>query len=99
MAMDRGKILIVEDEVNLRRVLQAQLEHMEYKVTVAGDAREAQQALEADLFGLVLTDLSLPGVSGLELLKTVRRDHPDTTVILMTAFGSVETAVEAMKSG
>ena len=97
--MDRGKILIVEDEVNLRRVLQAQLEHMTYKVSVAGDVREAKEMLQADSYGLLLTDLNLPGTSGLDLLKVVRHDYPETTVILMTAFGSVETAVEAMKSG
>ncbi len=94
-----SRILIVEDDVNLRRVIQAQVERLGHHVSVAGDVSRAREILEEDTFDLVITDLNLPGPSGLELLKTVRTDHPETSVVLMTAFGTVASAVEAMKCG
>ena len=93
------RVLIVEDDLNLQRVLQAQVERMGYRVSVAEAVPRALEVLAADAHDLVLTDLSLPGSSGLDLLKTVRADYPETAVILMTAFGTVSTAVEAMRAG
>jgi two-component system NtrC family response regulator len=91
--------MVVEDEESLRRVIQAQIVGMGYKVSVAGSVNEALELLQANPHDLILTDLQLPGKSGLDLLKTVHAEYPETTVILMTAFGSVSNAVEAMKSG
>ncbi len=92
-------ILIVEDDAPLQRVIQVQVERMGYQVSVAGDVPRAREILERDTYELVISDLTLPGVSGLELLKTVRAEYPEPAVILMTAFGTVATAVEAMKAG
>jgi DNA-binding NtrC family response regulator len=90
-------ILVVEDEEKLRRVLQLQLEGAGYQVL---QASAAEQGLKlADQADLVLTDLKLPGMDGLELLSALRRQNSFTPVVVMTAFGTVESAVEAMKSG
>jgi DNA-binding NtrC family response regulator len=97
--MNFGRILVVEDDDSLRRVTQAQLEKCRYQTAAAGDADEALQILEKGPRELVLVDLNLPGMSGLELLRKIRADYPETTVVMVTAFGSIETAVEAMKSG
>jgi two-component system NtrC family response regulator len=97
--MAMGKILVVEDDENLRRATQLHLSKSGYETTVAVDAPEALDVLHKSPQDLVLTDLNLPGLSGLDLLKKIRSDYPDTTVVLITAFGTVETAVEAMKSG
>ncbi len=95
--MPKTRILIVEDEEKLRRVLELQLASLGYEVEKAGSA-EAGLKL-ADHADLVLTDLKLPGIDGLQLLEQIRRQNAHTPVIVMTAFGTVETAVEAMKSG
>ena len=97
--MNLGRILVVEDDESLRRVTQAQLQKCRYETAVAGDAAEALEILGTDPKELVLADLNLPGMSGLELLRKIRSDYPETTVVMVTAFGSIETAVEAMKSG
>jgi DNA-binding NtrC family response regulator len=92
-------VLVVEDDVPLQRVIQAQIAQLGARVSVASDVPQALDILKRDFHDLVITDLNLPGLSGLELLKTVRAEYPDTTVILMTAFGTIATAVEAMKNG
>ncbi len=97
--MSSQRILIVEDDVNLQRVLQAQVERMGHIASIAGDVPSARAILQSAHQDLVITDLNLPGFSGLDLLKIVRAEYPETTVILMTAFGTVATAVEAMKAG
>jgi DNA-binding NtrC family response regulator len=70
-----------------------------YDVEVAQNGLEAIEKMERDVFDLVLTDLKMPEMDGLELLKTIKGTRPEMMVILMTAYGSIETAVEAMKSG
>jgi DNA-binding NtrC family response regulator len=97
--MSLAKILVVEDDGTLQRVVQAQLVQMGVQVAVAGTVTHALEILRAEMQDLVLTDLNLPGRSGLELLKTIRAEYPETSVILMTAYGTIETAVQAMKSG
>jgi two-component system NtrC family response regulator len=91
--------MVVEDDESLRRVIQAQIAAMGYQVCAAGSVDEALEILTGTPHELILTDLQLPGRSGLDLLKLVRQEYPDTTIILMTAFGSVPNAVEAMKAG
>ncbi len=97
--MRRGRILIVEDDETLRRVTQLYLEKQGYPTAAAADAIEALGFLEREPRELVLSDLHLPGMSGLELLKKVRAKYPETEVVMITAFGTVVTAVEAMKFG
>ena len=90
-------ILVVEDEEKLRRVIELQLKGAGHNVELAGAAEEGLRlAGGADV---ILTDLRLPGMDGLELLASLRRQNSTTPVIVMTAFGSIETAVEAMKAG
>jgi two-component system NtrC family response regulator len=97
--MSFGRILVVEDDESLRRVTQAQLENCGYDTSVAADVPEALKVLARDRKELVITDLNLPGPSGLDLLKQIHIEYPETTVVLVTAYGSVETAVEAIKGG
>ncbi|HWQ53891.1 MAG TPA: sigma-54 dependent transcriptional regulator [Bryobacteraceae bacterium] len=93
----KKRILVVEDEEKLRRVIELQLVSSGYDVDKAGTAEDALKL--ADRADLVLTDLRLPGIDGLELLVRLRSQNSATPVILMTAYGSVETAVNAMKNG
>jgi DNA-binding NtrC family response regulator len=93
----KSRILVVEDEDKLRRVLELQLKSAGYEVECAGSAEDALRVV--DRADLVLTDLRLPGMDGLELLSSIRRQNTRTHIIVMTAFGTVETAVEAMRSG
>lgn len=92
-------ILLVEDDVSLRRIMQLRLEAGPYRVTCAASAEEAIAHLERQPFQLVVSDLMMTGLSGLDLLKRIKAEAPDTPVILLTAYGSVESAVDAMKSG
>ncbi len=97
--MSIGRILVVEDDESLRRVTQAQLQRCGYETAVACDVPEALEILEEEPRDLIITDLNLPGASGLELLKQARLDYPETTVVVVTAYGTIESAVEAMKAG
>ncbi|HCC58348.1 MAG TPA: two-component system response regulator, partial [Solibacterales bacterium] len=93
----KQRILIVEDEDKLRRVMQLQLTGEGFEVEQARTAEEALPLL--DRADLILTDLRLPGMDGLELLQLIRRQNSHAPVIVMTAYGTVENAVQAMKSG
>ena len=97
--MSNNSILVVDDEKSLRRVVQVQLERRGYSVTTAGGGEEALGLLRGNGFQLILSDLRMPGLSGLELLREIRRCSPKSKVIILTAFGTVETAVEAMQGG
>lgn len=97
--MRRGLVLIVDDDVSVRRVVRMQMEEAGYEALVASNGQEAQDIINEHHPKLVITDLRMPSFSGIDLLRRIREDHMDTTVIIITAFGSVETAVEAMKAG
>ncbi|HWR53635.1 MAG TPA: sigma-54 dependent transcriptional regulator [Bryobacteraceae bacterium] len=97
--MKRIRILVVDDDENLRWVVQTQLDEMGYAVDTATDATQALEAIEQDPPALVLTDLKMPGVSGVELLERIRSGHPEIPVIIVTAFGTIQSAVEAMRAG
>ena len=97
--MTKDRVLIVEDDEGLLQVTQVQLEREGYETSAALSAELAIPILEKSQQQLVITDLHLPGMSGLDLLKRLRMEHPETAVILMTAFGTVQTAVEAMRAG
>jgi DNA-binding NtrC family response regulator len=92
-------ILLVEDKDSLRRVLRLTLEQAGYSVTEAEDARAGAQAITSVPHRIVLTDLRMPHGSGLDVLKAARAADPDVPVIVMTAFGSIDEAVQAMKDG
>ncbi len=92
-------ILIIEDEAKMRRLLELNLGDDGFKTLSAGDAETGLKVLGSETVHLVLTDLKLPGISGLEFLQTAKQQNPALPIVVMTAFGSVETAVEAMKAG
>jgi len=94
------KILVVDDEATIRDLIGKGLSQIGgYSVEVAQNGVEAIEKIEKDVFDLVLTDLKMPGMDGIELLKTIKGTRPEVLVILMTAYGTIETAVEAMKIG
>jgi DNA-binding NtrC family response regulator len=92
-------ILIVEDEAKMRRLLELNLGEDGFTTFSAGDAEAGLKLLNENAVDLVVTDLKLPGMNGLEFLQTIKRQNAAMPVVVMTAFGSVETAVEAMKAG
>ncbi|MBE0656704.1 MAG: sigma-54-dependent Fis family transcriptional regulator [Bryobacteraceae bacterium] len=97
--MSRPRILVVDDEENLRRVTQLRLEQAGYEVQTAADGPSALAMLQRFRPELVMTDLRMPGMSGLDLLRLVKAQAPEVIVIVFTAFGTIESAVEAMKQG
>lgn len=97
--MNPPRILVVDDDENLRWVLQTQLEQMGYTVATAADGATAIEAIDKEPPALVLTDLKMPGMSGMELLGQIRRDYAEIPVVIITAFGTIQSAVQAMRSG
>ena len=93
------RVLVVDDEQSLRKVLAATLQREGYEVQVAADGEEALTALERDGADVVVTDLVMPKMDGLSLLRKVVVSHPDVPVIVVTAHGKIDSAVEAMKAG
>src|SRR5919201_5060275 len=93
------RVLVVDDEQSLRKVLAATLQREGYEVTVCGDGEEAISSLERDGADVVVTDLVMPRMDGLSLLRKVVSRHPDVPVIVITAHGKIDSAVEAMKAG
>ena len=95
----KGRVIVIDDEVNAAAALETLLKEDGYEVWRAHDARTGLQLLEKEEPDVVLTDLRMPGMDGLELLARVKQIRPETMVILMTAYGTVKTAVKAMKLG
>jgi len=93
------KILVVDDEQSLRDVLSIMLKRAGYAVTSAMDGEEAIELLNKEIFDLVITDLRMPKIDGMEVLKAVKSASPETVVLIITAFASADSAVEAMKQG
>src|SRR6266567_1040089 len=94
-----GRVLIADDHDALRRGLKRGLSEAGHEVQEASNGNAAIEKLHESYFDVVLSDLRMGGSDGMDVLKTTRAMHPTTAVILMTAFGSVQTAVEAMKVG
>jgi DNA-binding NtrC family response regulator len=94
-----NKILIVDDELNMRLVLQAMLKKEGYAVTTASNGMEALKILKADQMDIVVTDLKMPKLDGMGLLGEIIRDYPSIPVIIITAHGTIATAVDALKKG
>jgi DNA-binding NtrC family response regulator len=95
----RSRIVVVDDELNIREALVTLLEKKQYQVRGAGTAEEALEELEAATADLILTDLKMPGMGGMEFLRRLKQKWPDIEILIMTAFGSIDTAVEAMRCG
>jgi two-component system response regulator PilR (NtrC family) len=93
------KILVVDDEQSLREVLSIMLKRTGYAVTSVADGEEAIELLNKDIFDLVITDLRMPKIDGMEVLKAAKSASPETVVLIITAFASADSAVEAMKQG
>ena len=94
-----ARILVVDDEINIREALAALLEDDGYTVTAASSTEAAMNSLRENLFDLVISDLRMDGGSGMDLLRWIRESWPATEIIILTAYGTVEGAVEAMKLG
>jgi DNA-binding NtrC family response regulator len=99
MREGKHKLLIVEDDAHLRDTLATFLGRVGYEVTTASDGREGLEKLESALPDLVLTDIHMPDMDGLELLAEIKARYPETIVMMMTAFSSIDSAVEAMRRG
>lgn len=98
-APSKGRILVVDDERRQRDILQMILEAEGFEVHGAGNGRQALNALREQPFDLALTDLKMPDMDGIGLLQEVSRTQPELCVILMTAHGTIDSAVEAMRKG
>ncbi|HZH49860.1 MAG TPA: sigma-54 dependent transcriptional regulator [Nitrospira sp.] len=99
MIEERGAILVIDDDADMREMIHDMLKDRGHQVTTAGSGQEALKLLGEGDYAVVLSDLRMKGMQGIELLTEIKKTFPDISVILMTAFGSVETAVEAMKHG
>lgn len=93
------RILVVDDEKNIRLTLGQTLEVVGYQVETAVNGEDALKQLAVGVFDLILLDLRMPGMDGIEVLKQIVEQRPETRVIVVTAHGTVDTAVEAMKIG
>jgi two-component system, NtrC family, response regulator AtoC len=99
MSDERMTILVADDEPNLRRVLGAMLKREGHEVLAASDGLQALQMIKAQPVHTVITDLRMPKLDGMELLKHIVQEYPDVPVIILTAHGSVDNAVAAVKAG
>jgi len=96
--MKRRLLLVEDDEVFLRPLLRT-LELKGYEVLPVPSGEDALEAVKVEDVDLVLTDRRLPGMDGVELVRQIKTDHPDLAVVVMTAYGTIESAVEAMRLG
>ena len=97
--MSSTKIFIVDDELVMRKSLSGWLKRDGYDVDTAESGEEALEKLKQTRFDLLLVDIKMEGISGLDVLKHVRENDPDMAVVMITAYGSISTAIEAMKNG
>ncbi len=97
--MSRAKLLVVDDDRNLLEIIRMRLESLEYEVTAIRDEEEARQAVTAQVFDLAVIDLQLANQDGISLMEEIHLINPDLPTIILTAHGSIESAVVAMKRG
>lgn len=97
--MIKNRILIIDDERRMCVVLKTALESDKIAVTTANSGEAAIAAMSVDKFDVIISDIKMPGMSGMDVLKRVKTDHPETEVLLMTAYADAQTAVDAMKMG
>ena len=94
-----SKILVVDDELSMRDFLAIMLKKEGHEIVTAENGGDALKAIQTEIFDLVITDVKMPGIDGIEVLKTIKELSSETVVIMVTAFATAETAVEAMKLG
>src|SRR4051794_26399284 len=99
MSADKTRVLVVDDEEIVRESLSSWLQQDGHEVEVAPDGPSAVALMHERSYGIVLVDLKMPGMDGLQVLDEVRRLLPEAQVVLMTAYASVDTAVAAIKRG
>ena len=99
MRKEMAKILVVDDEKGIRRELTALLREEGYSAEAAASGTEAMAIMSEQSFDIVVTDLMMPGIDGMELLRNIKGDYPNTIVVMITAHGSERIAVEAMRAG
>lgn len=97
--METKSILVVDDEKNIRLTMHQSLESLGIPVKTAVNGEEALKMLEKDVFAMVFLDLKMPGMDGMDVLRWLKEKRPKTRVIIITAHGTIDTAVEAMKLG
>lgn len=95
----KPRILVVDDEESIREFLEIMLKKENYEVTIAEDGLRAKEILTKKSFDMVISDMQMPNMTGIELLKYVKETYPDVVFMMITAFGTTETAVDAMKMG
>lgn len=95
----KARILVVDDEESIREFLDIMLKKEGYEVSVVEDGQQALDTIKKKSFDLIISDLQMPNVTGIELLRQVKDQYPDLLFMMITAFGTTETAVEAMKLG
>ncbi len=96
---EMATVLVVDDDQGMRELLDIMLTEEGYRVSTAGDARKALAQCRKEIFDLIITDLKMPKMDGIDFLRKVKDLSPETMVILITAYASPETAVTAMKEG
>jgi two-component system NtrC family response regulator len=96
---EQKKVLVIDDDDSLRRVIEYTLDEAGFDVLTARDGTQGLQIFAEEQPSVVLTDIQMPGISGYDVLQSIRASHPETRVIIVTAFGTVEQAVDAMKNG
>jgi DNA-binding NtrC family response regulator len=93
------RILIVEDEINIAKTMEATLNHTGYRVEISNDGKAALARLQNEAWQIVLLDIKLPGMDGMEVLRQIHEQKIPVQVVMVTAYGSVDFAVQAMKYG
>ena len=99
MEIQRPRILIVDDEPNIRQGLAEALDDQGYEIEQAASGEAALELVRSKPFDLVLVDLVMDEMDGIEVLREINREYPQTEVVIITAYGTIETAVKALKEG
>jgi two-component system response regulator AtoC len=97
--MSRGRILAIDDEPNIRRLIQSEFKLEGYDISLAQDGEEGLKLLDDQVFDVVLLDIKLPRMNGIEVLKRLKEKAPQTEVLMITGYGDIKTAVESLKLG
>ena len=96
---NKSKILLVDDEPNIRNLLRELLGRDEYHIDACANGQEAIEHAEVTRYDMVITDLKMPGISGVELIRAIKQNSPETVAVLITGYATVETAIEALRHG